>query len=63
MIMMEIISGVYEYIYTLRNEDKIVTYAISFKAYSELSKYYDVDKHIKDLLEREMKKINDYDSI
>jgi hypothetical protein len=61
--MMEIISGVYEYIYTLRNEDKIVTYAISFKSYFELSKYYDVDEHIKDLLEREMKKINDYDSI
>ena len=63
MIMMEIISGVYEYIYTLWNEDKIFTYAISFKSYFELSKYYDVDKHIKDLLEREMKKINDYDSI
>ena len=59
--MIKVILGVSEYIYALRNEDKIVTYAISFKTYFDLSKYYDVDKYIKDLLEHEMEKLKKYE--
>ena len=53
---MEIILGVSEFIYIMKEGDLRVTYSIPFKSYFELSKIYDVDGRIKELLENEMNK-------
>jgi hypothetical protein len=54
--MLEIVLGNSELIYVLKKGDLKVTYSISFKSYFELSKIYDVDGRIKELLENEMNK-------
>jgi hypothetical protein len=45
----------------LKKGDLKVTYSISFKSYFELSKIYDVDGRIKELLEHEMEKLKKYE--
>jgi hypothetical protein len=43
--------------YILREGDKQVRHTISHKQYFALSRYYNVDKYIEDLLNREMDKL------
>lgn len=52
--MLKIVLGNSEFIYILKKGDLEVTYSISFKAYFELSKMYDVDGRIKELLKNKM---------
>jgi hypothetical protein len=61
--MIEIVSGKYSYTYILRKEDKQVRYSITHKRYFELGSMCDIDLYIKDLLEREMKKLMNYDNV
>lgn len=63
MIMIEIVSGKYSYTYILRKEDKQVRYTITHKDYFKLGSMCDVDLYIKDLLEKEMKKLMNYDNV
>ena len=59
--MVEIVSGKYGYTYILRKEDKQVRYEITYKAYFDYGRIYNIDEYIKDYLKREMKKLMDYD--
>ena len=59
--MLEIVLGISEFIYVLKKGDLKVTYSIPFKSYFELSKIYDVDDRIKELLEHEMEKLKKYE--
>lgn len=54
--MLKIVLGNSEFIYILKKGDLKVTYSIPFKSYFELSKIYDVDGRIKELLENEINK-------
>lgn len=54
---MEKIAGKSAYTYILREEDKQIRHTISYCQYFALSRYYDVDEYIEDLLEREMDKL------
>ena len=54
---MEKTGGKSAYTYILREKDKQIRYTISYCQYFVLSRYYDVDKYIEDLLEREMDKL------
>ena len=45
------------YIYFLKEGDKQVQYEINHKQYFELSRYYNVDDYMKDLLEKTMSKL------
>ena len=53
---MEKTGGKSAYTYILREGDKQIRYTISYCQYFALSRYYDVDEYIEDLLEREMDK-------
>lgn len=54
---MEKIAGKSAYTYILREGDKQIRHTISYCQYFALSRYYDVDEYIEDLLEREMNKL------
>lgn len=54
---MEKIAGKSAYTYILREGDKQIRHTISYCQYFALSRYYDVDEYIEDLLEREMDKL------
>lgn len=56
-VIMEKIAGKSAYTYILREGDKQIRHTISYCQYFALSRYYDVDKYIEDLLEREMDKL------
>ena len=43
--------------YILREGDKQVRHTISYQMYFALSRYYNVDEYIEDLLNREMDKL------
>ena len=43
--------------YILREGDKQVRHTIGYPMYFELSRYYNVDEYIEDLLNREMDKL------
>ena len=59
--IMEIVPSRYAYTYVLRNEDKQVRYTISYKEYFKYGSLCDIDMYIRDLLEREMKKLMNYE--
>ena len=50
---MEKIAGKSAYTYILREGDKQIRHTISYCQYFALSRYYDVDEYIEDLLERQ----------
>ena len=54
---MEKIAGKSAYTYILREGDKQIRHTISYCQYFALSRYYDVDEYIEDLLTREMDKL------
>lgn len=54
---MEKTGGKSAYTYILKEGDKQIRYTISYCQYFALSRYYDVDEYIEDLLEREMDKL------
>ena len=56
-MIMEKIAGKSAYTYILREGDKQIRHTISYCQYFALSRYYDVDEYIEDLLEREMDKL------
>ena len=52
--MLEIVLGNSEFVYIMKEGDLKVSYSIPFKSYFELSKMYDVDGRIKELLKNKM---------
>ena len=54
---MEKTGGKSAYTYILREGDKQVRHTISHQQYFALSRYYNVDEYIEDLLNREMDKL------
>jgi hypothetical protein len=56
-MIMEKIAGKSAYTYILREGDKQIRHTISYCQYFALSRYYDVDEYIEDLLTREMDKL------
>ena len=54
---MEKIAGKSSYTYILREGDRQVRHTIGYPMYFALSRYYNVDEYIEDLLNREMDKL------
>ena len=54
--MIKIIAGKYAYTYILKEGDSQVRYEITYKDYFRYGSMCNIDKYIKDLLEREMQK-------
>ena len=54
---MERIAGKSAYTYILREGDKQIRHTIGYPMYFALSRYYNVDEYIEDLLNREMNKL------
>ena len=54
---MEKIAGKSAYTYILREGDKQIRHTIGYPMYFALSRYYNVDEYIEDLLNREMNKL------
>ncbi len=59
--MIKIIAGKYAYTYILKEGDKQVRYGITYKDYFKYGSICNIDKYIKDLLEREMQKLKKYE--